>query len=171
MIVILRNILLVGIVAVLFSGCASWENTERVDYGVEYCCTETAATRFKVEAIDIPAFLGPVMVSSFNVAMAERGFLPDVTNPQLLVKLRYIQVDVEVAGETQGELAETVDLETARRFVAKIEVLISPINGGDAIYHGFIQRLHDVGAGEFMHTGNASEHLLSAFNKALETLN
>jgi len=147
----------------LISGCQS-------DSGVGYVAGEgemkgTYST-FSTREVDIPAFLAPLMISNFNAALAGHGLNPVTDKPDLEVTLRYIQDDL-------GEMSKADDFEGHltpggnQRFVARIQVEFRQAGEDQLIWSGSIQRIHDVDAGEFMHTGKASTAIFDNFQKLL----
>jgi len=137
---------------------------------------------------DMPAFLGPIMTSNFSVALASHGLTPlapsvdllspdrptsdtsispDSVSPDLTVELSYEQENLSVDSE-RDDFAEHLATGDALRFVAKVMIEIRDNSTNEVVWAGQIQRIHDVGPGEYMHTGNASMPLLNAFTQVLE---
>jgi len=128
----------------------------------------------------MPAFLGPIMTSNFSVALASHGLTPqtqsgdsadfskkDFSSTDLVAELRY-QQDNLTEEVTRDDFAEHLALGEAQRFVAKIMIEIRDTQTNEVVWSGQIQRLHDVGPGEYMHTGKASIALLEAFTQVLQ---
>jgi hypothetical protein len=129
----------------------------------------------------MPAFLGPIMVSNFSVALANHGLTPETPPVALLPTnkpaagraLTDLSVEVIYAQDNLSEdterddFAEHIAMGDSLRFVAKIIIEIREVDTNQVVWKGQIQRLHDVGAGEFMHLGNASIALLEAFTQVL----
>lgn len=135
----------------------------------ESAATELSALRsFHVRADKIPAFLGPIIVSNFSVAMAEKGLQPVTSGGAAEVILRYEQDNL-----LQQPDADSFDEQMAQggetRFVARIVAEVTASGGDTIVWRGSISRLHTVSPGEYMHTGRASVALLSAFRDMLES--
>ena len=121
---------------------------------------------FEVRAEHLPAFLGPIVVSNFSVALAERGLQPVMEDGDAIVSLRYVQEDLS-AGNKPDTFGEHLDPGGDTRFLAKVVVEVRA-NGEEQLYwRGSIQRLHTIRPGDYMHTGNASIALLEAFRELL----
>jgi uncharacterized protein YoaH (UPF0181 family) len=137
---------------------------------------------------DMPAFLGPIMTSNFSVALASHGLTPlapsadlvssdrptsdtsistDSVPADLTVELSYEQENLSVDSD-RDHFAERLATGDALRFVAKIMIEIRDNSTNEIVWAGQIQRIHDVGPGEYMHTGKASMPLLTAFTQVLE---
>ena len=149
-------------VSVLLSGCAS---NSIVSY-VDVCCPEAAYTTFSVEAKNIPAFLGPIMVSNFSVALAARGLQPVESDADLLVRLSFEQEDLTAPRPGSG-FDERISPGGDVRFVARMVIEAHDTKSGELVWSGGVHRLHDVSPGEYMHTGRASIDLLDASSRAL----
>jgi len=123
---------------------------------------------FSVKTENIPAFLGPIITSNFNVAMASKGLQPTPAsdNPDLNVTLRYQQIDLN-GGGYEIESHDRVTLDDSLRFVARVVIEIKEAGKPEIIWTGHLQRIHDVAPGEWMHTGNASVAFLDAFTAVL----
>lgn len=149
----------------LLAGCNA-DNT-RIDTAVTQCCEDAEYETFHVIAEDIPAFLGPLMVSNFSVAFANAGMQPVLENGDLEVTLRYEQTDLEPEVE-HDDFDERIATGDAMRFIARIAIEARDAETGELVWAGHIQRLHDVGPGDYMHTGVASIAVYEAFTKVLE---
>jgi hypothetical protein len=68
----------------------------------------------------------------------------------------------------RDNFAEHLATGDAQRFVAKIMIEIRDNSTNEVVWAGQIQRIHDVGPGEYMHTGKASIPLLDAFTQVLK---
>lgn len=121
---------------------------------------------FEVHAVDLPAFLGPILVSNFNVAMAERGMQPVMENGDAIVKLSYEQQDLETS-QDHDNFDERIDQGGEARFVARVVVEMRARGSEEVLWSGSIQRLHSIRPGDYMHTGRASIALLDAFRDLL----
>lgn len=152
-------------VALLIGGCAA--DRSRIDTAVVECCAAETYRTFTVEAENIPPFLGPLMVSNFSVAFAQRGMQPVQEDGDLLAILRYEQIDL-TSGTARDDFDEQITTDDERRFIARIAVEIRDPESEEIVFSGHIQRLHDVGAGDWMHTGRASEAIFESFNQVLE---
>jgi hypothetical protein len=116
---------------------------------------------FEVRAVNLPAFLGPIIVSNFSVALAEKGPQPVNETGEALVIIRYEQANKSLikSGVPQGEA----------RFTARIAVEVRQAGSDDVLWAGYIERDHDIEAGEYMHTGRASIAMLEAFRHMLRS--
>jgi hypothetical protein len=129
----------------------------------------------------MPAFLGPVTVSNFSVALAAHGLKPESppigplpgnepaarkTLTDLFVELIYVQDNLTL-DVRRDDFAEHIAPGDSLRFVAKVIIKVRDVDTHQVVWEGQVQRLHDVGAGEFMHTGKASIALLDAFTRVL----
>lgn len=166
--------------------CSS--NPSGVGTRVKLCCPTATYQSFMVTTRDMPAFLGPIMTSNFSVALASYGLTPiaplvDLLSPDrptsdgsistdsvpadLTVELSYEQENLSPDSE-RDNFAEHLATGDAQRFVAKIMIEIRDNSTNEVVWAGQIQRIHDVGPGEYMHTGKASIPLLDAFTQVLE---
>jgi uncharacterized protein YoaH (UPF0181 family) len=91
----------------------------------------------------------------------------DSVPADLTVELSYEQENLSVDNK-RDSFAEHVATGDALRFVAKIMIEIRDNSTNEVVWAGQIQRIHDVGPGEYMHTGKASMPLLDAFTQVLE---
>ncbi len=126
----------------------------------------TGLETFEVDAEDLPAFLGPVLVSNFSVALAERGLQPVMENGQAVITLRYEQEDL-TAPMSHDAFDERIDEGSDTRFVARVVVEVRAQGSSEVLWSGSIQRLHNIRPGDYMHTGRASIALLEAFRDML----
>ncbi len=158
----IRNLALLSFL--LLSGCATNYLGISVSPGEQ--ARALKVTSFEVQTEKLPAFLGPILVSNFSVALAERGLQPVASDGDAVVTLRYVQEDLTIE---QGHDAfdERIDQGSDTRFVAKVEVEINAASTGELIWAGSIQRLHSIRPGDYMHTGSASVALLEAFRDLL----
>lgn len=159
----------------LIAGCA----TERSGIGVSvtHCCgaSKSAATEvsgsqyetFSVVAEDIPAFLGPLMVSNLIVALTHHGLQPVSDEPDLAVVLRYVQENLSIPRE-RDNFEEMISTGDSERFAARMTIEIRDPASGTLVWSGYIERLHDVGPGEWMHTGRASVAIYDSFVEVLK---
>jgi hypothetical protein len=83
------------------------------------------------------------------------------------VELSYEQENLSPDTE-RDNFAEHLATGDAQRFVAKIMIEIRDNSTNEVVWAGQIQRIHDVGPGEYMHTGKASIPLLDAFTQVLK---
>lgn len=150
---------------ILVAGCASTPG--QIDTAVDQCCAASAYETVEVRAENIPAFLGPLMVSNFSVAMANRGLQPVVSGADLIAVLRYEQIDLGEQRE-KDDFAEQLGGDSDQRFIARVAIDIRDAASDEVVFAGHIQRLHDIGAGEWMHTGPASAAIYLAFEEVLE---
>lgn len=148
----------------LLSACAS--NPSGIGTNVTLCCADKAYQSFSVSAVDIPAFLGPLMVSNFSVALAARGLQPVEDGADLDVVLKYVQTNL-MQSNAKDDFDESLSPGGDVRFIAKIVVEIKETSSGKMVWSGSIQRTHTVSPGEFMHTGRASISLLDSFMELL----
>lgn len=146
------------------AGCAS--NTSEIDIAVVECCPPDKYETFSVVPQDIPAFLGPLMVSNFSVAFANHGMQPVPSEGDLMVVLRYEQVNLS-PDRSRGDFEERIGTGDSMRFIARIAIEMRDPETEAIVWSGHIQRLHDVGAGDWMHTGNASQAILQRFTDVL----
>lgn len=149
----------------LVAGCAT--NNARIDTAVTTCCSSPDYKTFDVTAKQLPAFLGPLMVSNFSVAFANRGMQPVEHGGDLHVTLLYKQVTL-TQNKTRDDFEEKISTGDTMRFIARIIVEIRDAKTGKLVWAGHIQRLHDVAPGDYMHTGKASEALYEAFTEVLK---
>ncbi|MFT7246467.1 MAG: hypothetical protein ACI82A_003843 [Candidatus Azotimanducaceae bacterium] len=122
---------------------------------------------FHVVADQIPAFLGPIIVSNFSVAMAERGMQPVSEGGDAVATLRLEQVQM-LENRTRDDFDERIEEGGETRFMARIIVEIRVAKEDKVLWQGSVQRLHTVRPGDFMHTGRASVSFLEAFRELLE---
>ena len=122
---------------------------------------------FEVRSVELPVFLGPIMVSNFSVALAERGLQPVATGGDALVTLRYVQSNLTQDQRLDG-FDERMGSGGETRFVARIAVEFRRPGESEVIWQGSIQRLHSIQPGDYMHTGQASVALLAAFRDLLQ---
>ena len=158
----------------VLSGCASSPAT--ISAVQEECCGSTSVAaeanyqNFLIEAQDIPAFLGPIIVSNFSVAMAQKGYQPESTKPSdLTVNLTFTKEHDASMTEEQSKdgFNESIGPGANVSFMARISIEIRDNARDEVIWKGRVERLHNVGHGEYMHTGNASVAFYDAFLRAL----
>ncbi len=130
------------------------------------CCPEQSYETFKVDTRDIPAFLGPLMVSNFSVAFAAHGLQP-VTGPaDLNVLLRFESEDL-TPPHPKDPFGDAVSAPADTRFAARIVVEVREAGESEPVWVGKLERVHDLGRGQVMHTGRASVAILDAFEDML----
>ena len=162
-----RLTVLCSILFFMLAACTT--NTSGIGAAVIECCDKVPAGKyisFDVEAVDMPAFLSPLMVSNFSVAFANHGLQPMATAGDLHVQLKYDQSNLldSVDHDDFGDhIAPGGDV----RFIARVTVNIYDGQSRELVWSGSLQRLHDVSPGEYMHTGNASVALLQSFSELL----
>lgn len=118
----------------------------------------------------LPAFLGPVLVSNFAVALAEKGYEPVVEGGDAVVTLRLVKEQISTAASedaSEDAFAEQINESGETRFIARIVVEIRAKGEPDIQWQGSIQRLHTIRAGDYMHMGPASGAFLEAFRELL----
>ncbi|MDZ7686913.1 MAG: hypothetical protein U5O39_19810 [Gammaproteobacteria bacterium] len=152
-------------VALLIGGCAV--DRSRIDTAVIECCAAESYRTFTAPAENIPPFLGPLMVSNFSVAFASRGMQPVQEDGDVVAVLRYEQIDL-TSERARDDFDEQLTTGEARRFIARITIEIRDPETEEIVFSGHIQRLHDVGAGDWMHTGLATNAIFESFNEVLE---
>jgi hypothetical protein len=150
----------------LVAGCAT--DHARIDTATTTCCSSPQYKTFFVKAESIPAFLGPLMVSNFSVAFANIGMQPVEEDADLNVVLRYEQQDLDRARRPRDNFEGKISSGDTTRFMARIVVEMHDAKTGKIVWSGHIQRLHDVGPGDYMHTGKASMAIFDAFVKLLK---
>ena len=123
-----------------------------------------------MSAVDIPAFLGPLMVSNFSVALAARGLQPVMQDADLDVVLKYVQTNL-IQNNAKDDFDESLSPGGDVRFIAKIVFEIKDAGSGKMVWSGSIQRTHNISPGEYMHTGRASISLLDSFMELLVDFN
>ena len=147
----------------LISGCAS--NTSGIGSNVSHCCADENYRTFTVVTDAMPGFLEPVMLNAFGTAFTAEGLQPVAENGDVSVVLRYEQDDlteVQVRDDFSERTAPGGDV----RYLAR--VVIEMTDGEKLVWAGSIQRTHTVSPGEYMHTGEASTALLTAFQNVLK---
>lgn len=155
------------VVILILAGCATVNRGITVGAGGE---SSLAGVRtFEVEAVNMPAFLGPIIVSNFSVAMAELGFQPVGENGDAIVILKYVQDDIGQERH-RDDFDERIDQGGDLRFVARIVVDLTVKTTGTTFRMGSLQRLHTVRPGDYMHTGNASVAFLESFRGMLSDI-
>lgn len=122
---------------------------------------------FHIIADQIPAFLGPISVSNFSVAMAEQGMQPVSEGGDVVATLRLEQIPMH-ENRARDDFDERVEEGGETRFMARIVVELRAANDDKILWQGSIQRLHTVRPGDFMHTGRASVSFLEAFRGLLD---
>ncbi|MEX2365157.1 MAG: hypothetical protein WD601_01030 [Pseudohongiellaceae bacterium] len=142
-------------------------NNSRIDTAVTHCCGDGGQKTFTVHAEDIPAFLGPLMVSNFSVAFANLGMQPVQEDGDLEVELRYEQDNLS-RDRKRDDFDEAIATGDSMRFFARIAIDVRDATTGNLVWSGQIQRLHTVGPGDYMHTGPASIAIFEAFTRVLQ---
>lgn|GEM_PF-876971 len=166
----LRLLSLMTFLAAL-SGCISSPGT--ISAVQEECCADIPVgtyQNFLIDAQDIPAFLGPIIVSNFNVAMAQKGYQPKSAAPSdLTVVLRFTKTHHALMLEehSKDDFSESIGPGANVSFMAIVSIEIFDNSSTDLIWKGHVERFHDVGHGEYMHTGKASIAFYDAFLRTL----
>jgi hypothetical protein len=151
----------------ILAGCTTVNRGITIGAGGE---SSLAGVRtFEVNAVNMPAFLGPIVASNFSVAMAERGFQPVGENGDAVVTLKFEQDDIDQERH-RDDFDERIDQGGNLRFVARVVVDLTVENTAGMIRLGSIQRMHTVRPGDYMHTGNASIALLQSFREMLSDI-
>ncbi len=122
---------------------------------------------FHVKTQAMPAFLGPVVVSNFNVAMAERGMQPVSEGGDAEVILRFEQETIAQQREAP-DFGERTDTGGQSRFIARVVVEVRAADADTIVWRGSVQRLHTITPGDYMHVGRASIALLDSFRSLLK---
>jgi len=139
----------------------------RISSYVNVCCADPDYVTFSVTPKNIPAFLGPIIVSNFIVALAGHDLQPVSEDADLHVELRYEQLNLDLK-EIHDDFMEHLSSGGDARFIAQIAVDMRDGKTGEIVWSGGIRRIHDVNPGEYMHTGRASMAFLDSFHKLLE---
>ena len=116
---------------------------------------------------DMPAFLGPIVVSNFSVAMAERGIQPVVEGGEAEVTLRLEQRSQTPSGK-EDVFAGQIDEGGEALFLAQVVVEVRAAGSSEVLWSGSVQRQHRIRPGDYMHVGRASVALLDAFRDLLK---
>lgn len=151
----------------LFALCACVSNSRGIDVTSGEGLTPSTLKSFHVIAEQIPAFLGPIIVSNFNVAMAEHGMQPVSEDGDATATLRLEQIPMN-EDRARDDFDESIDDGGETRFMARIVVELRAANDDKILWQGSIQRIHTVRPGDFMHTGPASVSFLEAFRELLD---
>ena len=151
-------------ILLVLNGCAT--NSSGIGSSMTHCCADPEDKSFTVVPVNIPAFLGPLMVSNLSVAFAGKGLQPVLENADLMITLRFEQINL---GQPQqkDDFDEHLSPGGEVRFIAKMVVEVRKTDSDKIVWSGHIQRTHTISPGEYMHTGNASVALLEAFNNLL----
>ena len=157
-----RVVLLAFLLAL--NACAT--NTSGIGANVTHCCADSEDITFTVVPENIPAFLGPLMVSNLSVAFAGKGLQPVMEDADLAITLSYEQIDLNQQN-VKDDFGEHIAPGGEVRFIAKMVVEVRKTGTEKIMWAGSIQRTHTISPGEYMHTGNASIALLDAFNELL----
>jgi hypothetical protein len=150
----------------LLSSCAS--RNLGIGTSTAECCAGHNIESFQIKTENIPVFLGPIIVSNFSVALAEKGFQPVINSADAVITLRYEQDNIE-SHLSFDDFDERIDTGLEARFVARIVVEMRAVKTNEIIRMASIQRLHSVRPGDHMHTGRASIALLGAFRELVES--
>ena len=164
----LKKLSLLAVVGLWLGGCSSLQSD--IGTRVITCCPTADYDSFTISTADMPAFLGPIMVSNFSVALASHGLQPvdEHAGPaDLTVVMRYEQENLSL-DRTTDDFEERIAMGDSQRFVAKIITEIHETGANKLVWSGQLQRIHDVAPGEYMHTGKASVALLEAFTRVLK---
>lgn len=164
----LKKLSLLALAGLWLGGCTTLQSD--IGTRVITCCPTANYQSFTITTADMPAFLGPIMVSNFSVALASHGLQPvdEQAGPaELAVVIRYEQENLS-PDHTDDDFEEHIAMGDSLRFVAKIVIAISETDSNKLIWSGQLQRIHDVAPGEYMHTGKASVALLEAFTQVLK---
>lgn len=148
-------------------GLGACSTTSRIDTTVTRCCSTNEYTTFAVKPENIPAFLGPLMLSNFSVAFANKGMQPVTADADLNVTLRYEQSNLSQE-EPHDDFDERITTGDSMRFIARIVIDMRDATTNDLVWSGHVQRLHNVGPGDYMHTGPASISIYEAFTDVLK---
>ncbi|MBL4680990.1 MAG: hypothetical protein JKY88_09745 [Pseudomonadales bacterium] len=151
--------------SVILSSCATKPSS--IASTVTLCCFDGQYTSFMVTTRNIPEFLVPHIVASFNSAMSIKGFQVLPANADLLIELRYEQDNLSQIRESY-DFEERTASGDSLRFLARIVIDVSVKGDNRVVWSGNVERIHNVGPGEFMHTGKASVALFDAFAKVLQ---
>jgi len=122
-----------------------------------------------VQAEDMPAFLGPVLVSNFSVALAERGVQPVMADAEAVITLRYVHKDLSVPFD-RDDFGSRIDQGVDSHFVAQVVAELRATGSDEILWTGSIQRIHNIRPGDHMHLGRAYVALLNAFRDLLSDL-
>jgi hypothetical protein len=120
-----------------------------------------------VVAEEIPVFLGPLMASNFSVALSHHGLQPVARDPDLVVALRYVQNNLKQHRQ-RNDFEERISTGDSERFAVRIRIEFRDATTKELVWSGYIERIHDVGPGEWMHTGRASVAIYDSFVEVLK---
>lgn len=152
------------LVLMALTGCQS--DTSGIGFSIGQCCADDKYESFSTQTLNMPEFLKPLMVSNFQAIFSSSGMNPVIQGGDLKVVLRYEQENIssrEPHDDFEGHLEPGGNV----RYLARVWVEMSDAKTDALVWSGSIQRLHDVDAGEFMHSGKASLALQQAFKKLL----
>ena len=136
-----RHLMVILLIPVLTAGCTAL----RSDIGthVTYCCTETGLRSVEVVVSDVPAFLGPLMVSNLHVALAHKCLQPVDQNAELIATISYEQHNLGTSRE-RDDFEERISPGESQRFSARMVIAIRVSMTDELIWSGYVERMHDV---------------------------
>ena len=160
-----------GLLLAMFLLAACQTKMGGIEVANTTCCPPLEYQTFQVNATNIPAFLGPLMVSNFTVAMANHGLQPVDNDGDLIVDLSFKQINLAPDDESKRkpDFAERISTGDAVRFIARINIDVRAASDNSLVWAGHIQREHVVGPGEYMHIGPASVSVFEAFVEVLQS--
>ena len=114
----------------------------------------------------MPGFIEKVVSESFDEALGARGYRVDNQRPELLVVLRFESINIKPESH-RDDFGEQIAPNDSQQFNAKVVVEVREAGSEQIFWSGYIQRVHDIVPGEYMHTEKAKAALLVAFDQIL----
>ena len=165
-----RGVLIVLMLGIWLSGCAGHGGQIAVDRTT--CCEAelVGVETYTLVIDDMPAFLEPFFVDGLVTVLHGKGLSLTETGGDVVVRLRYDQLDIDTRQPIEGRIWESETDATVRPrdgdlrsstsngggdgssrhwFLPRVHVTLHL--GESEVWHGVLSRVHQVGVGDYMH--------------------
>ena len=153
--------LLLLVAATWLAGCAA---APGISTNVSYCCrplTDQVHT-FRIEFEDTPEFLKPMLRDSAATVLNDKGLQYTEGDADAILNMTFINKTLE-RDQERIESWETTAPAGGVRFVALVELDMTPSVTGEQVWSGSMQRVHTVYEGSYMHDEPARDAMYDAF--------
>lgn len=148
----------------LFVACSSMPPIATdVDY--EYGAGAAAIKIFRVEFVDVPEFLKPMLRDEVSIVLAGKGLDYTEGDAQGILQMSFVQRPLMPIDSDRDDYESSVLSGGGTRFIGEIHVEMRNSVTQERIWSGVLSRYHNVTLGSYMHEVPAREAMRAAFTQ------
>lgn len=158
----IMGVLWLAVVATALGACASLPG---VATDVSYCCSPAAADirTFRVEFVDMPEFLKPMLRDEASIVLAVKGVEYTESGGEAVLTMTFVNRTMDTSDAAHDEAWETIAPGGGVRFIAEVALEMTRAAGGERLWSGTMGRVHNVYEGSYMHDAPARTAMRNAF--------